>query len=70
MLLAYSALVSIVVAFRAPGMAGWEWLLVAHGLLFGLYGLFLLERTGRTVSLLRQVAPLVLLFGLYASSTC
>ena len=65
-LLAYSALVSIVVAFRAPGMAGWEWLLVAHGLLFGLFGVFLLERPGRSVSLLREVAPLLLLFGLYA----
>lgn len=65
-LLAYSALVSVVVAIRAPGLAGWEWLLVAHGLLFGLFGIFLLERPGRSVSLLREVAPLLLLFGLYA----
>lgn len=65
-LLAYSTLVSLVVAFRAPGLEGWEWLLVAHGLLFGLFGLFLLERPGRPVSLLREIAPLLLLFGLYA----
>jgi len=65
-LLAYSTLVSLVVAFRAPDLAGWEWLLVAHGLLFGLFGLFLLERPGRPLSLLREVAPLLLLFGLYA----
>lgn len=65
-LLTYSTLVSLVVAFRAPTLAGWEWLLVAHGLLFGLFGLFLLERPGRAVSLLREIAPLLLLFGLYA----
>ncbi len=65
-LLAYSTLVSGVVVLRAPGLAGWEWLLVAHGLLFGLFGIFLLERPGRAVSLLREVAPLLLLFGLYA----
>jgi membrane-associated phospholipid phosphatase len=64
-LLAYSALVAVVVGVRAPGLAGWQWLLVAHGLMFGLFGLLLLGRPGR-LSVLREAAPLLLLFGLYA----
>lgn len=64
-LLGYSALVSIVAAMRAPGLAGWEWLVMAHGLVFVLFGLFLLARPGRA-GILRELAPLLLLLGLYA----
>ena len=64
-LLGYSVLVALVAGVRAPELPGWEWLIIAHGLLFVLFGLFLLQRPGQG-GVLRELTPLLLLFGLYA----
>lgn len=65
-MLGYALLVAGVVSVRAPEMPGWEWLLVAQGLLIGLIGLMTWPRLGRTGRVLREVFPLLLLPALYA----
>ena len=62
----YATLVAIVVAARAPEMRGWEWLLLAHGLILFLIWLLNRPGLGRTGRIIREIFPLLLLLGLYA----
>jgi len=66
LLLAYSVLVAGVAVSRAREISGWEWLVIAHGLLIGLIGLFTWPRLGRLGRALREIFPLILLLALYA----
>lgn len=66
LLLGYSVLVAGVAVSRAREISGWEWLVIAHGLLIGLIGLFTWPRLGRVGRILREIFPLILLLALYA----
>ena len=66
LLLGYSVLVAGVAVSRAREINGWEWLVIAHGLLIGLIGLFTWPRLGRLGRGLREIFPLLLLLALYA----
>ncbi|HEU4827598.1 MAG TPA: phosphatase PAP2 family protein [Gemmatimonadales bacterium] len=62
----YAALVAAVVAVRAPELHGWQWLLLAHGLILLLIWLLNRPGLGRTGRIIREIFPLLLLLGLYA----
>jgi membrane-associated phospholipid phosphatase len=62
----YATLVAVVTAVRAPEMRGWQWLLLAHGLILLLIWLLNRPGLGRTGRIIREIFPLLLLLGLYA----
>lgn len=62
----YATLVAFVIAVRAPEMRGWQWLLLAHGLILLLIWLLNRPGLGHTGRIIREVFPLLLLLGLYA----
>lgn len=66
LLLGYNVAVVAVLAVRAPELAGWAWLLLAHLLIFLLIWLVRLPGLGTVGRAIAELYPLILLVGLYS----